>query len=156
VVIPRQSSLPDYEGELAVVLSKDCKDATLENALECVLGYTVANDVSARCWQADTSVPDQCLIQNETYHPKPIGPHCSRHSFAAAKIHCVKLGISLEQDLARLIWITVAGQWSFSKSFDTHCPLGPALVTVDVLGKAAGLQLQTHLNGKLMQVCSVL
>ena len=46
VVIPPQSSLPDYEGELAVVISKNCKDATLETALDCVLGYTAANDVS--------------------------------------------------------------------------------------------------------------
>lgn len=41
----------DYECELAVVIGKPCKNATTENALDFVLGYTCANDVSARDWQ---------------------------------------------------------------------------------------------------------
>jgi len=41
----------DYECELAVVIGKTCKNATRENALDYVLGYTAANDVSARDWQ---------------------------------------------------------------------------------------------------------
>lgn len=41
----------DYECELAVVIGRDCKNATPENALSYVLGYTCANDVSARDWQ---------------------------------------------------------------------------------------------------------
>ena len=49
----------DWEVELAVVIGTHnktnglCKDATLENALDYVVGYTVANDVSARMWQTD-------------------------------------------------------------------------------------------------------
>ena len=41
----------DYECELAVVIGKRCKNATRANALDYVLGYTCANDVSARDWQ---------------------------------------------------------------------------------------------------------
>ncbi|BET68947.1 fumarylacetoacetate hydrolase family protein [Opitutales bacterium ASA1] len=41
----------DYEAELAVVLARPCRDATKANALSFVLGYTCANDVSARDWQ---------------------------------------------------------------------------------------------------------
>lgn len=41
----------DYECELAVVIGKPCKNATKANALDYVLGYTCANDVSARDWQ---------------------------------------------------------------------------------------------------------
>ena len=41
----------DYECELAIIIGKACKDATVENALSFVAGYTVANDVSARFWQ---------------------------------------------------------------------------------------------------------
>jgi len=48
VVIPRQSSDIHYEGELAAVIGKICKDVRVEDALECVWGYTVANDVTAR------------------------------------------------------------------------------------------------------------
>ena len=41
----------DYEGELAVIIGKDCKDVPLDDALSVVGGYAVANDVSARWWQ---------------------------------------------------------------------------------------------------------
>ena len=101
IEIPRTlaSEAVDYEGELAVVIGKKCKNATRENALDFVLGYTVANDVSARDWQ-------------------------------------FKLG---------------AGQFCQGKSFDTFCPLGPVLVTVDELGDAAGLKLETKVNGEVRQ-----
>lgn len=38
----------DYECELAVVIGKPCKNVSREDALKYVLGYTCANDVSAR------------------------------------------------------------------------------------------------------------
>ena len=41
----------DYECEIAVVIGRRCKNATRANALDYVLGYTCANDVSARDWQ---------------------------------------------------------------------------------------------------------
>jgi len=41
----------DYECELAVVIGKACKNVKREDALKYVLGYTCANDVSARDWQ---------------------------------------------------------------------------------------------------------
>lgn len=53
IELPRKlaSGEVDYECELAVVIGKTCKNATKANALDFVLGYTVANDVSARDWQ---------------------------------------------------------------------------------------------------------
>ena len=47
------STKVDYEAELAIVLGKECRNATRANALDYVLGYTCANDVSARDWQRD-------------------------------------------------------------------------------------------------------
>ncbi len=41
----------DFECELAVVIGRACKNATRASALDYVLGYTAANDVSARDWQ---------------------------------------------------------------------------------------------------------
>lgn len=41
----------DYECELAVIIGKPCKNVSKEDALDYVLGYTCANDVSARDWQ---------------------------------------------------------------------------------------------------------
>jgi 2-keto-4-pentenoate hydratase/2-oxohepta-3-ene-1,7-dioic acid hydratase in catechol pathway len=55
IIIPEASVMPDYEGELGVVLSKDCKDVSESDALSCVLGYTVCHDVSARCFQMEES-----------------------------------------------------------------------------------------------------
>lgn len=41
----------DYEGELAVVLDRDVKDISRDSASDCIRGYAIANDVSARWWQ---------------------------------------------------------------------------------------------------------
>eukprot|EP00752_Nemacystus_decipiens_P016718 g14956.t1 len=41
----------DQEAELAVVIGKACKNVFPEDAFDYVLGYTCANDVSARWWQ---------------------------------------------------------------------------------------------------------
>ncbi|MDB6120577.1 MAG: 5-carboxymethyl-2-hydroxymuconate isomerase, partial [Verrucomicrobiaceae bacterium] len=41
----------DYECELAIVIGKRCKNVSRADALQYVLGYTCANDVSARDWQ---------------------------------------------------------------------------------------------------------
>lgn len=46
-----KSTEVDYECELAVVIGKPCKNASRDEALDYVLGYTCANDVSARDWQ---------------------------------------------------------------------------------------------------------
>jgi len=41
----------DYESELVIVIGKKCKDVSEEEALDYVLGYTAANDVSSRASQ---------------------------------------------------------------------------------------------------------
>ncbi len=41
----------DYEGELAVVIGRACRNVSREEAMDYVLGYTCANDVTARDWQ---------------------------------------------------------------------------------------------------------
>jgi 2-keto-4-pentenoate hydratase/2-oxohepta-3-ene-1,7-dioic acid hydratase in catechol pathway len=43
------------------------------------------------------------------------------------------------------------GQFSQGKSFDTFCPLGPALVTRDEIQDPNSLRLRTLLNGEAMQ-----
>jgi 2-keto-4-pentenoate hydratase/2-oxohepta-3-ene-1,7-dioic acid hydratase in catechol pathway len=55
ILLPRKfvSTQVDFEGELAVVIGKTCRNATRENALSHVLGYTIANDISARDWQKE-------------------------------------------------------------------------------------------------------
>jgi 2-keto-4-pentenoate hydratase/2-oxohepta-3-ene-1,7-dioic acid hydratase in catechol pathway len=48
VKLPAYSNAVDWEVELAAVIGRPAKDATVEQALACVAGYTIANDLSAR------------------------------------------------------------------------------------------------------------
>lgn len=48
IVYPAQSSEVHFEGELAVVVGRICKDVAVEDVDKVVFGYTVANDVTAR------------------------------------------------------------------------------------------------------------
>lgn len=46
----------DYEAELTVVIGRDAKNVSEDDALDYVLGYTCGNDVSARAYQ----IPEVC------------------------------------------------------------------------------------------------
>ena len=88
----------DFEGELAAIIGRDCRDVDESNALDFVFGWSVANDISARWWQKEGS----------------------------------------------------GGQWIRGKSFDTFCPITPP-VPASSVSDPQNLQLETRLNGELMQ-----
>jgi len=52
IVYPSQSTDVQFEGELAVVIGRICRDVPLDRVSEVVFGYTVGNDVTARDLQA--------------------------------------------------------------------------------------------------------
>jgi len=63
----------DYEAELAVVIGKPAKDVDEAGALDVVLGYCCANDVSARWWQKKGSGGQFCRGKSfDTFCP--LGP----------------------------------------------------------------------------------
>lgn len=103
ILIPTHlaSTQVDWECELAIVIGggKRCKNVPRDRALDYVLGYTAACDVSARDWQK--------------------------------------------------LWS--GGQFCRGKSFDTFCPLGPAIVTRDEIPNPNSLRLQTLVNGQSRQ-----
>jgi len=76
ISIPKVARDPpevDYECELAVVIARDCKNVSEEDALTFVLGYTVANDVSARRWQGKKGGTQWCFAKSfDTF--LPLGP----------------------------------------------------------------------------------
>jgi len=75
IVLPRKlrSDAVDYECELAVVIGRPCQNASRENALDHVLGYTCANDVSARDWQIKFGGGQWC--RGKTFATfAPLGP----------------------------------------------------------------------------------
>lgn len=97
------SSQVDYEGELAVVIGMRCKNVSRHEALKYVLGYTIANDVSARDWQKQWG----------------------------------------------------GSQWGRAKSFDTFCPVGPAVVSNDnQVFDPMNLKIRTSVSGQVMQESS--
>ncbi|MEZ6126904.1 MAG: fumarylacetoacetate hydrolase family protein [Planctomycetaceae bacterium] len=76
IVLPRKlnSDRVDYECELAVVIGKTCHNVSRESALDYVLGYTCANDVSARDWQRNGGGGQWC--RGKTFATFcPLGPH---------------------------------------------------------------------------------
>lgn len=72
VVIPADATEKvHYEGELVVVIGRRAKGLTEENALSCVLGFTIGNDVSERTWQRN----DRTLWRAKSTDTfKPMGP----------------------------------------------------------------------------------
>jgi 2-keto-4-pentenoate hydratase/2-oxohepta-3-ene-1,7-dioic acid hydratase in catechol pathway len=48
IKLPADSSRVDFEGELAVVIGQPCRDVPAARAASVILGYTIANDVTAR------------------------------------------------------------------------------------------------------------
>jgi acylpyruvate hydrolase len=49
--VPSESSKVDWEGEIAAVIGTPARRVSLDDALDCVAGYTIANDVSMRDFQ---------------------------------------------------------------------------------------------------------
>jgi 2-keto-4-pentenoate hydratase/2-oxohepta-3-ene-1,7-dioic acid hydratase in catechol pathway len=75
IELPTQlkSNEVDYECELAVVIGKRCKNVAKAQALNYVLGYTCANDVSARDWQGKFGGGQWC--RGKTFDTfAPLGP----------------------------------------------------------------------------------
>jgi 2-keto-4-pentenoate hydratase/2-oxohepta-3-ene-1,7-dioic acid hydratase in catechol pathway len=97
IQIPSVSEKVDYEGELAFVISKKCKNVSLENAHEVIAGFTIVNDVTVRDWQIRTPT------------------------------------------------------WTLGKSFDTHGPMGPWIVTEDEISNPHDLSLKTWVDDELRQ-----
>lgn len=71
IVLPKISTQPDYEAELAVVIGKPGYQISAESAMEHVFGYTIVNDVSARDIQLATS---QWTLGKSFPSFTPIGP----------------------------------------------------------------------------------
>lgn len=67
-------TMMDYEGELVVVMGKDCKNASEEDALSYALGYCIGNDASARTFQMTENSGGQFGYAKSFDKFAPIGP----------------------------------------------------------------------------------
>lgn len=98
VVLPTGTMMNDWEAELTFVLADGPRRVSQADALDHVLGFTCAQDISERFTQ-----------------------------FAAGQ------------------------QFSMGKSFDTFCPIGPAIVTLDELPDPNRLAIRCSVNGEVKQ-----
>jgi 2-keto-4-pentenoate hydratase/2-oxohepta-3-ene-1,7-dioic acid hydratase in catechol pathway len=67
----RLTERPDWEVELAVIIGRTVRNVSVDRALECVAGYTIANDVSAR----DVQFSDGQWVRGKSFDGFcPLGP----------------------------------------------------------------------------------
>lgn len=88
----------DWEVELGIVIGERAFHVSEADAMQCVAGFCLVNDVSERAYQ-----------------------------------------------------IEYEGQWTKGKSYPTHCPIGPWLVTPDELGNPQDVDLWLDVNGQRRQ-----
>lgn len=72
ISLPKNAEKVDYEAELVIVIGKEAKDVSKEEALSYVFGYTAGNDLSARDLQRITH---QWLLGKSCDNFAPIGPY---------------------------------------------------------------------------------
>lgn len=73
IQLPSVSTKVDYEAELVVIIGKEAKNVSKEDAMDIVFGYTCGHDVSARDWQKGR--PGGQWLLGKTFDTfAPIGP----------------------------------------------------------------------------------
>ena len=60
-------------------------------------------------------------------------------------------GYCVGNDVTERMWQHGGPQWSLGKSFDTHAPIGPWIVTADEVGDPHSLGLRCYVNGQQRQ-----
>ena len=70
---------------------------------------------------------------------------------AAADAAGAIFGYCVGNDVTERMWQHATPQWSLGKSFDTHAPIGPWIVTADELGDPHGLGVRCFVNGEKRQ-----
>jgi 2-keto-4-pentenoate hydratase/2-oxohepta-3-ene-1,7-dioic acid hydratase in catechol pathway len=78
-----------------------------------------------------------------------IGPRC-QHVPAARALEVVA-GFTIINDVSTRDWQWRSPTFTLGKSFDTHAPCGPELVTGDELGDPGSLSIRTWVNDELRQ-----
>ena len=78
-----------------------------------------------------------------------IGQNCRHVSKDDA--HKVIAGYTIANDVSVRDWQMRVPTFTIGKSFDTHCPFGPAIVTKDEIADPHDLHLKTEVNGEIRQ-----
>lgn len=82
IILPEMSRRVDYEGELAVVISRRCRRISADEADDYILGYTCFNDVTAR----DLQQKDGQWTRSKSFDTfAPVGPWVAQMSVEDAE-----------------------------------------------------------------------
>lgn len=74
ILLPPISDKVDWEAELAIVIGKKCKALNKDEGEDCIFGYTVAQDITARDWQKGKRNGGQFLLGKAMDTFCPLGP----------------------------------------------------------------------------------
>lgn len=115
----------DYEAELGVVIGKPARDVSQEDALDYVLGYTCANDVSARRWQKHAGAGQ--WVRGKSFDTFcPVGPVLTLAGDIPdpqnLSIQCRLNGETVQQSHTSDMVFTVAGIISYLSQSTTLLP----------------------------------
>ncbi|OAL01944.1 hypothetical protein IQ06DRAFT_218743 [Phaeosphaeriaceae sp. SRC1lsM3a] len=144
-----QSKL-DYEGELTIVIGKDCKNVSAANYKDYVLGYTVGNDVSARNFQLPASVSGGQFGYAKSFDKfAPIGPCIASTSVIPDPqklTYWTKVNGEERQNTGTNDMIFTVGQIVEHLSRGTTLRAGTAIMTGTPSGVAFFMEPQTFLK----------
>ena len=108
ILIPKVSpGQIDWECELAIVIGRQCRHVDEDEAMSCVAGYTIINDISDR-----------------SFKPNPGRKPRERDKFF---------------------------DWMHGKWHDTFCPMGPCILSADVVPDPQAIPLKLTVNGHIKQ-----
>jgi 2-keto-4-pentenoate hydratase/2-oxohepta-3-ene-1,7-dioic acid hydratase in catechol pathway len=108
IVIPHLSpDQIDWECELGIVIGRRCRHVDEDEAMGCIAGYTIVNDISDRAFK-----------------PNPNRKPRDRDKFF---------------------------DWMHGKWHDSFCPMGPCVLSADVVPDPQDLPIKLSVNGQVMQ-----
>ena len=154
--VPPESQQVDYEGELAVVIGSPGRRIAKTDALDHVLGYTVANDVTMRDYQYKTH---QWMQGKAWDAATPIGPviiPADAFDLGSAGIRTLVDGVQVQSsDVSHLIFdvptlIAVISEFTALQAGDvilTGTPGGVGFRRDPPLFLAPGMQVSVEIDG---------
>ena len=126
IVHPRDSERVDFEGELAVVIGRLCRDVPKERAHDVILGYTIANDVTAR----DHQLADKQWTRGKSHDTFcPLGPWIETELDAGhVDITTTLDGVVMQQSTTSLLLTPIPELVAWVSAFCTLLP-GDVILT---------------------------
>jgi 2-keto-4-pentenoate hydratase/2-oxohepta-3-ene-1,7-dioic acid hydratase in catechol pathway len=129
IVYPATTKNLHFEGELAVVIGRICRDVPMKRVPEVIFGYTVANDVTAR----DLQNSDEQWARAKGYDTFcPLGPwittHQSLDEVADLEVRTILDGVEKQHGRTKDMIFTVPELVAYISSYTTLLP-GDVILT---------------------------